>query len=299
MKALYQKFYYFALLLLCSIMMSCDGPGWKDGEGVIIFLDSPTVSPDGTRIAFNFQLSGDTTNSSYPLPGLYIASINGTGEKFLFRNSGTFCWSIDGKKIATGKGIYTIENDIVKNFRPKSSEIPIFQISDWSPDGKTLLGFSETKVYLCDTLFQNIRELPITVFAPRWMPDGNHIIGEMWSSEWMYSEIAITDTLCSNIVRLTHRTVTDWVWYFTPAPSPDGSMIALNKSRTTIYVMNPDGSNLQFLTGGRYPAWTPDSKYIVYSKKTEGDGEVFHSYIWKISIDGKEKIQITNNHKIK
>jgi Tol biopolymer transport system component len=80
-------------------------------------------------------------------------------------------------------------------------------------------------------------------------------------------------------------------------PSPDGSMIAYCVAYG-IYVMDSDGTNHKELVSGYYPAWTPDSKYIVYTF-TDNFGSVqFSDYLWKISIDGKEKIQITKNHQL-
>ena len=59
--------------------------------------------------------------------------------------------------------------------------------------------------------------------------------------------------------------------------------------------MNSGGSNQRELDKGMNPNWTPDSKYIVYSKSQKDDRRRSSNYIWKISIDGKEKKQITNN----
>ena len=283
MKSLVQKLSYFVVFLLCSILMSCHGdPPFTGGKFTVI--ENPAVSPDGNRITFASFVYGDTV----PLHSQYIVSIDGGEECLLFRkrvNAGTeSCWSPDGKQIATAHGIFTIENNTVTDFRSKSSDMYLFKISDWSPDGKTLLLYFKTEVYLCDTLFKNIRELPFRAFNPRWMSDGNHIIGEIWSTVWAGTEIGITDTLCSEMVRLTYSNINEN--YQNPAPSPDGAMIAFHKF-DGIYVMNSDGNNHQFLDEGRDPAWTPDSKCIVYVKND----------LWKISLDSKEKIQITNMFK--
>lgn len=310
MKSLVQKFSYFLVFLLISctntqerkvnnsfeipvraflitiwialIMASCGEP-LIDTTGTFVVIENPAVSPDGKWITFASLVFGDTFN--FVPHSQYIVSIDGTEENLLFRKrseAGTSsCWSPDGRQIVTSHGIYTIENKMVTDFRAKSSDMHLYNISDWSPDGKALLSYFGTKVFLCDTLFENIRELPFRAFHPRWMPDGNHIIGEMWSTGWAGTEIGITDTLCSYMVRLTNRNINET--YYNPVPSPDGKMITFYKFNG-VYVMNSDGTNQQFLCAGRYPAWTPDSKHIVYEQ----------SGVWKTTLDGKEKIQITD-----
>ena len=271
---------FFISLSIVLILASCTG------LSRIFTEDSyPAVSPCGHLIVFSFNVvNGEDEN--YPPSGLYVINIDGTGEKLLSPYdimSGlpatASCWSPDGRQIVTTKGIYTIKNSTVTDFRPINDDIKSLS---WSPDGKTILYNSfDSKIFLCDTLFNNIRELPFEADYPRWMPDGQHIVCLIGS------EIYITDTLGIDMIRLNHN------GYY-PVPSPDGSLIAFMNSMNNICIMTSDGANLRVLDKGEYPAWTPDSKYIVYTKPKAN--KLWDSYyIWKISIDGKEIKQITKN----
>lgn len=256
----------------------------------------PAVSPDGQYIVYIFNVV-NTETDNYLSSGLYVISINGTEEKLLFPTGNSYgipalCWSQDGRKLATTEGTYTIKNSMVTDFRAKSNEINLY-LESWSPDGKNFLCDDRSKLFLCDTFFNNIRELPFIAACPRWMPDGKHIVCSMWSTLWTCSEICITDTLGTDTIRLTHNGGSK----HDITPSPDGTMIAWGEDYS-IFVMNSDGTNQRKLDNGRYPAWTPDSKYIVYTQgNITKDWRSY--YIWKISIDGKEKIQITKNKKNK
>lgn len=57
--------------------------------------------------------------------------------------------------------------------------------------------------------------------------------------------------------------------------------------------MNSDGSNLYNLTNDTIecysPDWSPNGKWLVYTAGTKG---VYN--IWKINLETKQKIQLTN-----
>jgi len=253
----------------------------------------PAVSPDGQYIVYNFSIiNGDA--EKYPPEGLYIINIKGTEKNLLHLHGARASWSPDGRQIVTTNGIYTIKNRMVTDIRPINNDIKPLLFFSWSPDGITILYNSyDSKVFLCDTFFNNIRELPFKAEWARWMKDGKNIVCSMRSPQWTGSEICIIDTLGSETFRLTYNGENKH--YHSIAPSPDGNMIAFNCSLYTIYVMNSDGTNLRELDKGMDPTWTPDSRYIVYSKYQQDNKRWSSNYMWKISVDGKEKIQITNN----
>ena len=68
-------------------------------------------------------------------------------------------------------------------------------------------------------------------------------------------------------------------------------------STDDIYVMNPDGSNMQNLTNHRAedmsPSWSPDGTKILFKRYAPGDS---YSYIFTMNADGTELTQVLESH---
>jgi TolB protein len=82
-----------------------------------------------------------------------------------------------------------------------------------------------------------------------------------------------------------------------PAPSPDGSQVAMILSKdgwTDLYVANSDGSNLRRLTKSPQdessPCWSPDGRWICYAAKVSE-----RRALRKISPSGGESQVITTS----
>ena len=85
-----------------------------------------------------------------------------------------------------------------------------------------------------------------------------------------------------------------------PSWSPDGKRIAfINKNK--IWIIQADGTQLNELSlrnEGTYlsPVWTPLGKHLVYaSSQSKNELQLPNFDIWKVSLDGLESIQLTNN----
>ena len=267
-------------LLILSVILfnACDQDVWLKELAADGY---PRVSPDGKWIVYYFGVVNGDPNK-YPASGLYIMDIEGRQKQLLYEGIGGFSphWSPDGQQIVTMKGIITLKHNVMVDFRPVSDTTLIFPM--WSPDGKTILFSHKLDFYLCDTLFQNKRKLPLKGSYPRWMPDGKRIIYIGYEN----GTICISDTLRGNTVTFAN----DGGEY--PTCSPDGSKIAWGKY-DELYVMNSDGTEPRFFDKGYQPAWTPDSKYLVYSKSDNKEWKSL--FIWKTSIDGKERVQLTKH----
>jgi len=245
--------------------------------------DYPSVSPDGKWISYVFDRQNGGGNSP---SGIYLVSIDGKGKKYLRGDAfpGFPIWSPNGKQIVLYNGIATISGNEIIDFREKVDNKGMVDPC-WAPDGKSILftNYGNAHLFVSDTLFKQIRELSIKGDMPKWMPDGEHILSGAQSA------VYVTDTAGLKVTKLQNST--GKMSYY-PVCSPDGSLIAWCTDNDAIYLMNSDGTNQRYLTDGIHPAWTPDSKFIVYSKS---DNKKDYSYfLWKIGVDGNNNVQITN-----
>jgi Tol biopolymer transport system component len=211
-----------------------------DGTDLTQLTDSaahdfdPSWSPDGSRIAFRSERSGD--------PEIWIMNADGSDQHCLAAGLSP-AWSPDGSKIA-----YSSPGTIM------------------CPPGR---GLDCTGLAIMNADGSGQRRVPNTVGGeyPTWSPDGKRIAfnSNMTGEHVMY----IVDPDGSNLVDLSAvggGWQVDW--------SPDGSSIIFASGRdqtadgyADIYVMRPDGSDIRRLTDLKAytPAWSPDGEHIVFS----------------------------------
>lgn len=133
---------------------------------------------------------------------------------------------------------------------------------------------------------------------PSFSPDDSKIAFSRLvnhSGGYSCTEVFTMNTDGSDVKQLTDLAKVDG----DPVWSPDGTKIAFSSMRaasTDIWIMNPDGSNPQNLTGspvGVYnlePYWTPDSSSILFNRIQDACGNI---YIMK--RDGAEVKSLTHN----
>src|ERR671934_148128 len=116
------------------------------------------------------------------------------------------------------------------------------------------------------------RRLPHTDVGeyPSWSPDGKRIaFHSNRSGHHLMYVVDVDGSRVVNLSRVGEGGLVAW--------SPDGHSILFASQRDhsdnsrDIYVMRPDGSGLRRLTrtpapGADTPAWSPDSRYIVYAR---------------------------------
>jgi Tol biopolymer transport system component len=129
--------------------------------------------------------------------------------------------------------------------------------------------------------------------APSWSPDGSMLayVSEQDGSP----DIWLMASDGSNPVNLTHHEAKD----HSPAWSPDGEWIAFASVRDSLYwelyVMRPDGSDVQRLTwwedaSDLSPSWSPDGTRIAFASKRDGNWEI---YI--MDRDGGNLVRLTDH----
>lgn len=219
----------------------------------------PSMSPDGTRLAFYGKYDERKTWS------IHTIDIDGTNARRLTHVKNVWdsapTWSPDGKTIAFAREYDDPENG--------------WQEEVWlmNPDG------SEQRQI--ETLQGR---------APYFLADGRLL----FHSKAGPSQICIANVDGSNIIQLTDNDNNDW----SPKVSPDGNQIIFISNRDgnrEIYTMNIDGSDQTRITFNEVddwdPAWSADgSKVFFASENAEGQLDIY-----KANPDGSSREKIVKN----
>jgi Tol biopolymer transport system component len=222
----------------------------SDGSGQTRLTDNPahdsapSLSPDGTRIAFTSQRDGD--------PDIYTMNADGSDQKKLTSKPGNYSpsWSPDGQKIAFDSRRDFDEEVYVMNADGSSpvnltNNAPINDTFGLAPLPQSELNLDEIPYKI---VYESYRET-----------DGI----ENW-------EICQIDANGSNFINLTNTPNINEMY---PHASPDGRQICFetvegkdkeSKSRN-VYVMNIDGSErTKIAANANQPCWSSDGRYIAY-----------------------------------
>ncbi len=227
------------------------------GFGQALF---PSISPDGTRIAFSSMDTGAWR--------IYLIDMGGTNlRRFTDFSSAVPDWSPDGLRL-----IFNSDHDD----EPKDT-----------PDlwGMALDGTG---------LVEYVDRPPSADFNGRWSPTGDRIL--FVSDRDGNYNLYVVGVDGSGLVRLTSYSGAD----FNPRWSPDGSRIAFVSDRRgnpDIYVMDADGSNVVRLTDHpgleRALAWSPSGDRIVFESDRAG-----HLDLWIMNADGSDPTALTDDEAV-
>ena len=287
---------------------------------------SPGFSPDGTKIAF---LTPQVRQDNPPgrLNEVWVISVEGdnpvkvSGDLNENLSSKAPTWSPDGSMIAFGrinmKGkeinsevcIVRLSNNGNPIAFPVQIELPLFSrdfMTGWTLDNKIGL-ILETKynehVYTVPIDGGKVNQVsPLEGLAgiPNWSPDGERIYfrwkgGGLGSAPSDGGEVSVH----TGLDRVRNET-----GFFTIYPgtgnsvSPDGKSVVFSGGTATsgpnIYTIPVEGGEpRQIMSGGRYPCWSPDGKWIAYlAPEIIGDGKG-DATIFKIPVEGGEAQKIT------
>jgi TolB protein len=186
-------------------VMNLDGTGSQTFP--VGYVQEPSWSPDGSRIAFALDSGGDNCCLE-----LWMMNADGSGLERLGTERGSApAWSPDGARIAfllSGDGLEGATRVSVMNADGTDvtpiSEPGWWETPDWSPDGTAILssidrGFADAELLTMSPdggRVDVIGRLPL-LGAASWSPDGGRIAYVSRGSVW------VMDADGSNVDRLT------------------------------------------------------------------------------------------------
>jgi TolB protein len=260
---------YHTLLGLALALQSPRTSGPEDETPTyrltFVTLAYPCFSPDGRRVAFQGNLSGNYDLYYFefgaPLPAL--------------------------RPLVVGPG-----NDITPVYSPDGSKLAFVSERD-----------GNREVYVCDADGRqpaNLTKTPANEVHPVWSSDGKRILfSSNRSNEQDDFDLYAMDADGQNVKKLTTGpdvdTYASW--------SPDGKQIVTRRvvdGNSEVFMLDANGENPRNLTSSPnydgWPVWSPDGKWIAFSSGPEADpaGRSANMRVHLMRPDGTSKRVLTS-----
>jgi len=235
----------------------------KDGSYAIL----PSLSPDGTKVAYISYKSGRPTievhSASDGLPYSFASFPRGTVSSPQFSPDNSQM-AFSSSKDSDAMEIYVSTVDGNRARRLTNNSGIIDTSPRWNPKtGKQLAFISDRsgspQIYIMDADGSNVRRALNEggqADAPSWSPDGQFIAYTWRPSGAGRSDIYILDPVSGQILQLTHGNGSNEA----PAWAPDSRHIAFQSNRTgrwEVYIMNIDGTSQTQISKGRESSRSP------------------------------------------
>jgi dipeptidyl aminopeptidase/acylaminoacyl peptidase len=276
--------------------------------------DGLAAAADSRGVILFGQWNPDAQESSW-----FTIRADGTGEKSLHVRATCARWFPDRSKILISNDARvdvhlplrpaTINPD-GSDLRPLNGARDIglnLGCGDVSPDGSTIAveGFNDGRpsvngIYLVSATdgghLRRITHSPAggSDGDPKFAPDRRQIIF-LRSKPGLGTEGAGTLYVATTTGASPRRITPAGFAFLGYDWSPDGQWIAFQRPYGQLYVVHPDGSGLRRIrlrlpsgAGAQNPAWSPDSRSIVFSLRSGG-----HASLYVVNVDGSGLRRLT------
>ncbi|MQL73323.1 hypothetical protein Taro_005647 [Colocasia esculenta] len=255
----------------------------------------PSISPDGSRIAFS------------TLPGLYVMNSDGSGRRQILPDF-AFPTAWDPKR----KGVlYTSLGHV---FKSPTTEVDVVSIALRDEGEEVGGGGRADPTTSTDPVIKKLTADGSNNAFPSPSPDGKWLVFRSGRSG--HKNLYIMDAVEGEQAGL--RRLTNGPWIDTMCTwSPDGEWIAFSSNMGqpdawsfSLYLIHPNGTGLRTLfrsgTNGQanHPAFSPDSKRVVFSTDYSGvsaepvanaHNALPHGEMYVVGIDGNGLQRLTHN----
>ena len=244
---------------------------------------SPSLSPDGRRVAFTRYLE----DGASPEGGVFVVNVDGTGLKQLDSLGEDVAWSPDGRKLVDTHALFDAD----------SSKGP-YNVALWIMDAD---GSHKHQITLLGKECRDACAGGEQHNEGFWSPDGKRIAFKRY--QYTNPEQFSIYTVASDGTD-PRRVTPVGMDAGDPAWSPDGTLIAFQSppeanagGEENIFTIHPDGSGLRQLTahlssrtdgnqGTFHPSWSPDGAQILFSHDPGTTGP--YSDIFVMNADGSD-----------
>jgi Tol biopolymer transport system component/DNA-binding winged helix-turn-helix (wHTH) protein len=281
---------------------------WGDG--------SPSISPDGRRLAFARSLVKYPEHAHlYVLPLSARKAPAGEPQQVTPKETDVallgLAWTSDGRRIVfpAARSLWTVALDgrvptplALPGYNPsypaisaKGNQLVFADSSEdtdiWRVNGPAFTHNKSARAPSAPTRLISSTRMDTN---PQYSPDGSRIA--FTSSRSGAVEIWVCDSDGSNPVQLTDQKDLK-AEAGTPRWSPDGRYLAFdstNSGSADVYLVSAQGGPVRRITSESseddMPSWSHDGKWIYFESDRSG---VFQ--IWKVPFGGGTAIQVTNN----
>jgi len=276
--------------------------------------NSPSVSPDGRRLAFTRSLA------KYGGPAhLYVIPLSdrkapaGKPQQVTQQETGFagLAWTSDGRRLvfSAAQGLWTVALDgrgpaplALSGYNPsypaisaRSNRLVFVHSSEdtdiWRVNGPAFTNNKSAAASNAPTRLISSTRMDTN---PQYSPDGSRIA--FTSSRTGPVAIWVCDSDGANPVQLTDEKDLN-ADGGTPRWSPDGRYLAFDSTKSgspDIYVVSAQGGPVRRITyessAEDMPSWSHDGKWIYFESDRSG---VFQ--IWRVPFAGGTAVQVTNN----
>jgi Tol biopolymer transport system component len=276
---------------------------FADGSGFRRLTDntwrdiSPKISPDGRRIAWLGNPTGDFET--------FVMNVDGSDPRNLSENGevGTR-WSPDSSRIlAIGDSSEIVVVPVDGGGGQPLASATSGESPDWSPDGSRVV-FGGSELHVIDADGSNLEQITFDkvygYYRPRWSPIGSVIFTARESSEAPYLQDlyrvspsgmllgAVTDHTGCNLEWSTDGTVAAFE-YSVNRPYCSGDLVG-----GEVMVADAVASGVTNLTNNTaedgHPAWKPDGTALAFRSDRAGDFDIF-----SMAADGSGVVNLTND----